>query len=132
MKRAVKFVPVIAAALLIAVIKISGAQSPVIPTRTEVSSSANPVSASQTLTITARVNPVAPSPNAPSGALQFYDANVLLGAATLAQVNGVATAVLSNVHLDPGSHPLIAKYAGDEHFGASDSVPPLPQRVTAP
>ena len=109
---------------------LTEAQGVVVPTRTELQASPNPVRADQTLTLTARVYPVMHAVSTPTGEVQFFDGRALLGTATLTQVNGVATASITVNNLDPGPHPLIARYGGDSSSRPSDSVPPLPQLVT--
>jgi hypothetical protein len=106
------------------------AQGVMAPTRTELQASPNPVRADQALTLTARVYPVMPNASAPTGEVQFFDGRALLGVATLTQVNGVATASLTVGDLEPGPHPMMARYRGDSSSRPSDSMPPLPQLVT--
>ena len=109
---------------------LTEAQGVMAPTRIDLQASPNPVWADQALTLTARVYPVMPAASAPTGEVQFFDGRALLGTATLTQINGVATASLTVVDLEPGPHPLMARYRGDSNSRPSDSVPPLPQLVT--
>ena len=109
---------------------LTEAQGVMAPTRTELQASPNPVRTDQALTLTAQVYPVMPNASALTGEVQFFDGSALLGAATLTQVNGVATASLTVVDLEPGPHPMMARYMGDSNSRPSDSVPPLPQLVT--
>jgi hypothetical protein len=109
---------------------LTEAQGVMAPTRTELQASPNPVRADQTLTLSARVYPIMPNASAATGEVQFFDGRTLLGTATLTQVNGVATASLTVVDLEPGPHPMMARYRGDSSSRPSDSVPPLPQLVT--
>jgi hypothetical protein len=106
-----------------------GAQEPT-PTQTRLAASANPAAREQPLVLTAEVRPLRQADGRPAGTVVFLDANREIGSAPLAEVNGVATAVLENARLEPGGHALIARYVGASSFGRSESIPPLPVRVT--
>ncbi|HET9406631.1 MAG TPA: protease pro-enzyme activation domain-containing protein, partial [Candidatus Sulfotelmatobacter sp.] len=82
------------------------------PTTTTVSSSLNPSSFGQSVTLTATV-----SPSAATGTVQFFDGLNLLGTAALSG----GTASLSILSLPVGSHPITAHYGGDSNFASSTS-----------
>ena len=91
------------------------------------SSSANPLSAGQTLTLTAKVSP----PSA-TGSIQFSDGATQLGT-PVPIIGGVATLVPPA--LTPGTHAITAMYPGDTNNPASISpvmlqtVSPTPTNV---
>jgi uncharacterized protein (TIGR03437 family) len=84
-------------------------------TSTTLTSSANPSSFAQAVTLTATV---AGTGGTPAGSVEFYDGASLLGRA---QLNG-QTASLTTDALADGPHALTARYTGDEQFGESTSA----------
>ncbi len=87
----------------------------IVPTTTGVSSSANPSTFGQSITLNATVAPQ--TQGAPTGTITFSDGAVQLGQATLLQ----GTATLSTSSLAIGSHSITASYSGDSHYAASTS-----------
>ena len=77
-------------------------------------SSANPVLASNSVTLSATVSSVS---GTPTGAVDFYDGTTLLGSGTLA--SGTATYVTSSLSI--GTHSLTAAYGGDAQFSTLTS-----------
>jgi len=91
-------------------------------TKTVLSTSITPAKVGQTVTFTANVNAQAPGAGNATGAVQFYDGNVLIGTGTLAP-NGVntSTATLAVNSLTLGSHSITAFFNGDTNFNPSTS-----------
>ena len=85
---------------------------------TVVSSSANPSVCGQSVTFTARVNPVAPGSGTPSGTVTFMNGTNMLGTGTLS--SGQATFTTSA--LSVGLHAVVALYGGDGNFATNTSV----------
>ncbi|HEY6469917.1 MAG TPA: Ig-like domain-containing protein [Candidatus Dormibacteraeota bacterium] len=79
-------------------------------------SSPNPAVAGETVTLRARVIPTAPSTQAPSGSVQFYDGTTLLGTVSLSA--GSATFSTS---FAAGSHNLSAMYSGNGAYPSAAS-----------
>jgi Bacterial Ig-like domain (group 3) len=97
-----------------------GPQAPAgVPTATVLTISPNPSSAGEEVAITARVNLVNPSPDGPSGTVEFFDLETSLGTATLSDER-VATLKLTS--LSGGPHPITAKYLGDTRCAGSLSA----------
>jgi uncharacterized protein (TIGR03437 family) len=94
------------------------------PSTTTLTSSPNPSTFGQSVTLTATV-----SPTAATGTVTFYDGApslaTLLGTGALS--GGTATLALSTLAV--GTHLLTACYSGDANYGPSCSAPPLPQKV---
>jgi hypothetical protein len=78
-----------------------------------VTSSANPSNTKQGVTFTATVTPATAT-----GTVQFLDGSNTIGSATL--TNGSAT--FSPASLNPGTHSITVKYAGDANNGPSTSA----------
>ncbi len=97
-------------------------------TTTTLSSTPNPSTAGQGVTLTATVLPVAPATGVPTGSVSFRDGTTTIGSATLG-ATGTASIVVST--LTAGSHSLTAAYAGAGNFLASTS-PVVTQVVNAP
>ena len=95
-------------------------------TTTTLTSSANPASVGQTLTLTATVNVVAPAAGLPTGIVTFMEGATPLGTATLSDTRQ-ATLTIGGFAL--GAHSLTAIYGGDASFGASSSTL-LTERIT--
>jgi RND family efflux transporter MFP subunit len=70
----------------------------------------------QSLSFTATVTAVAPAADTPSGTVNFFDGNTLLGTATLG-AGGKAT--LTSVFSTLGGHTIQALYNGDGNFAGS-------------
>src|SRR6058998_3984313 len=97
-------------------------------TTTTLSSTPNPSTAGQGVTLTATVLPVAPATGVPTGSVSFRDGTTTIGSATLG-ATGTASIVVST--LTAGSHSLTAAYAGAGNFLASTSAV-VTQVVNAP
>lgn len=91
-----------------------------IPTVTMVSSSANPIHAGASVTLTANVSLGAGAiANGPiTGTVTFTNGATVLGTAA---VNGSGIAVISTTALDAGSQPIVASYSGNTNYGQSAS-----------
>jgi hypothetical protein len=86
-----------------------------VSTATTLSTSPNPSTPGQAVTLKATVTT---SSGVATGTVTFSDAGVALGSAQL-NTTGVATLVTSS--LAPGTHSLVARYAGDAQHQASTS-----------
>src|SRR6266567_8254800 len=86
-------------------------------TSTSLSSTPNPSTLGQTVTLSATVSAVAPAVGVPTGTVTFRDGATSLGVVTL--VNGSASLTVST--LTTGSHSLTAVYSGSPNFNASTS-----------
>src|SRR5438034_118002 len=87
-------------------------------TSTSLSSTPNPSTLGQTVTLSATVSARGPAPAVPTGTLTFRD-----GATALATVNLVkGSASFSLATLTPGSHSLTAVYNGSASFAGSTSA----------
>jgi hypothetical protein len=86
-------------------------------TTTALSATPNPVTAGQTLTLTATV--LGTGSTAPGGTVSFMNGAALLGTGTL-NSSGVATLTTSS--LVAGSHSLMVQYAGNANFLSSNSA----------
>jgi hypothetical protein len=84
-------------------------------TITSVQTSASPVMAQSSVTLTANVSSAA---GAPSGSVTFVDGATVLATAAL---GNTGTATLSITTLAPGSHSITAVYAGNVNFTGSAS-----------
>jgi len=86
-------------------------------TSTSLTSTPNPSTLGQTVTLSATVSAVAPAVGIPTGTVTFRDGATSLGVVTL--VNGSASLTVST--LTTGSHSLTAVYSGSPNFNASTS-----------
>jgi hypothetical protein len=88
-------------------------------TSTVVTSSVNPSTYGQAVTLTAMVTAAAPGAGAPTGSAQFFDGATSLGSGTL--VSGVAN--ITTTALSAGSHNSITAVfaSGDGNFNGSTS-----------
>lgn len=84
-----------------------------------VSSSANPSSLGQSITLSATVTATSPGQGRPTGSVQFFNGGTLLGTGTL-NASGVATTVTSTLPIGPNS--ITAKYEGDTNFKTGTSA----------
>ncbi len=87
-------------------------------TTTSLTSTPNPSTVGQTVTLSSTVSPVAPATGVPTGTVAFRDGLTALGSATL--VNGSASFTTST--LPAGSHSLTAVYSGSLDFLTSTSA----------
>ena len=87
-------------------------------TSTSLTSTPNPSVTGQTITLTAKVAPVTPAPEALNGTVTFRDGATSLGVVTL--VNGSASLTISTLAV--GSHSLTAAYSGSPDFAPSTSA----------
>ena len=88
---------------------------------TTVESSANPAAYGATVSFTVTVTPGDGSTGHPSGVVDVYDGDQLLGAASLSTVGGVSSAVVSSAALASGSHAIRAVYLGNYNFTGSEA-----------
>jgi len=87
-------------------------------TSTSLTSTPNPSTVGQAVTLRATVSPVAPATGVPTGSVTFRDGATSLGVVAL--VNGSASLTIST--LAAGSHSLTAAYGGSPTFLASTSA----------
>jgi uncharacterized protein (DUF2141 family) len=81
------------------------------------SSSPNPAAFGATVTFVADVSAVAPATGRPSGVVQFFEADVLLGAVSLVPgAPGTSRASFASSTLSTGSHAVRAVYVGNFNF----------------
>jgi ELWxxDGT repeat protein len=80
------------------------------------------------VTFTATVTPAAGGPLLPSGPVNFYDGNTLLGTGFVTSLGGAAT--FSTANLGGGGHTISATFAGGGPYAASTSNS-IMQTVTA-
>src|SRR5262249_23197173 len=78
-------------------------------TTTTLTTTPNPSSLGQTVTLTATVSPVAPATGVPTGTVTFKDGATTIGTAALG-ATGSASLIVSTFAV--GSHPLTAAYGG--------------------
>src|SRR5437870_5640342 len=88
-------------------------------TTTTLTSTPNPSTVGQAVTLTATVRPVAPATGVATGTVAFRDNGITIGTATLG-ATGSASFVTST--LTTGSHPLTAVYSGSLDFLTSTSA----------
>jgi len=89
------------------------------PTTTTLTSTPNPSTVGQAVTLTATVRPVAPATGVPTGTVTFRDGAVTIGTATL---GATGSASISVTTLAAGTHSLTAAYGGSLDFLASTSA----------
>ncbi len=92
----------------------------VAPTSTAVTSSANPSSYGQPVTLTATV--AAGGGGAPTGTVSFLDGTATIGTASLAVVGGNDQAALTVSSLPEGTDSITAVYGGDANYPGSTSA----------
>jgi hypothetical protein len=90
-------------------------------TTTTVTVSPSPSSEDQMVTITANVGAVAPGGGAATGLVSFTADGDSIGAGSLTPSSGGAKATLQTSTLAPGSHTIVATYAGDDDYNGSVS-----------
>ena len=88
-------------------------------TTTTLTTSPNPSSLGQAVTLTATVAPVAPGTGVPTGTVTFRDGDTTIGTATL-DATGSASIIIST--FTAASHSLTAAYGGGGNFLASTSA----------
>jgi sugar lactone lactonase YvrE len=100
------------------------------PTTTSVTSNANPVFSTYSVTFTATVTPSSGS-IVPTGTVTFDDNGTQIGTGTLsASGSGAsATATLTTSSLAIGSHPITASYPGDTNNQSSSTTVTLAQVI---
>jgi hypothetical protein len=110
----------------VTVFVFSAAETTSAPTTTTVSASSTRLTAGQSVTLTATVEPKS-GPGAPSGSVMFFDGVAQIGSADLSsEAATLSTSILAN-----GSHAVTAQYSGDGTFAASASAA-LSITVSAP
>ncbi|MCW2780422.1 MAG: hypothetical protein JWR35_871 [Marmoricola sp.] len=92
-------------------------------TATTVTSSPSPSSEDQAVAITANVAAVSPGSGAPTGTIIFTSDGDEIGAASLHSTSGGSQATINVSTLLPGSHSIVASYAGDSDYASSESSP---------
>src|SRR5690606_284165 len=92
-------------------------------TTTVVTVSPSPSAEDQLVSITAHVGAVAPGGGAATGLVSFTADGDPIGAASLQPSAGGASATLQTSTLAPGSYTIVANYAGDTDYAASESAP---------
>jgi hypothetical protein len=90
-------------------------------TTTSVTVAPSPSSEDQMITITANVGAVAPGGGAATGLVSFTADGDPIGAGSLSPSSGGAKATLQLSTLAPGSHTIVATYAGDNDYNGSVS-----------
>jgi len=88
------------------------------PTTTALTSSANPSSYGQTLTLTASV--ATSFGGSPTGTVTFFDGGTQIGSASVS--GGFARFTAAATSLSAGSHSIVASYGGDANFTGSSSI----------
>lgn len=86
-------------------------------TGTSISSSANPATFGQAVTLTATVQPAAGG--VPTGTVAFFDGGGQIGSATLS--GGITQFTAASGSLAAGTHSITARYSGDANFLSSNS-----------
>jgi hypothetical protein len=87
-------------------------------TTVALTSSAGTAVFGQSITLTARISPVAPGTAVPGGTVTFKDGTTVLGTGTV--TNGVVT--FQTARLGKGKHTLTAVYGGDANLTGSTSL----------
>src|SRR5437667_170434 len=98
-------------------------------TATTLTTTPNPSSLGQAVTLTATVAPVAPGTGVPTGTVTFRDGDTTIGTATL-DATGSASIIIST--FTAASHSLTAAYGGGGNFLASTSAAVTQVRTGAP
>ncbi|MCY2924658.1 MAG: Ig-like domain repeat protein, partial [Planctomycetota bacterium] len=88
-------------------------------TVTTLTSSTNPSTIGQSVTLSATVNFLAPANGVLTGSVTFMDGSAVLGTVDL--TNGAAS--LTTAALTVGAHTITAVYSGDTNFAVSTSAP---------
>ncbi len=92
-------------------------------TTTIVTASPSPSAEGQNVSFVANVSAVAPGSGAPTGTIVFTANGDVIGAAELVDGPGGSEATLNLADLAPDSYNVVASYAGDTSYGASQSPP---------
>lgn len=98
-----------------------------VPTVTQLTAIALDIPPHPLATYTITVRTLAPEAGVPTGEVELVDGSTVLGTATLTDTGGVAAASVS-VPRDVAAHPLLARYAGNEMYAPSLSLPGFPPR----
>ena len=93
-----------------------------VDTVTGVTSSPNPSTFGDDVTLTAVVTPTAAAPGVPTGTVTFTEGGDVLGTATLSSVQGQRQASITLDSLSGGTHAITATYSGDASYGGSASA----------
>jgi len=101
-------------------VSVSAAVLPT-PTITTPTSSANPVLAGTSVTLTTTVSPGGGGTAAPTGAVTFFDGSTSLGTASLNTVGTTVTATLSHTFTSAGTHSITASVAADSNYSTATS-----------
>lgn len=107
---------------------VGGRLSLAAPTLVRVTSSWPGVPEGTPFRLTAQLRTTRTDGPPPSGSVVFRSGHRVLGTA---KVDDTGAAVLADVRLAAGVHPVVASYSGDEHHAAATSAP-VPQAVAAP
>jgi hypothetical protein len=99
-------------------------QSQSLSTRTSLTLSPNPSAVDAPIVMEAVVSPLSGSGN-PTGTVEFYAGDTLVGSALLVQSRGTMRAQLTVATLSVGSHAVTARYLSNGPFGGSTSPPVL-------
>jgi hypothetical protein len=102
-----------------------------LPTKITVSSSLNPSTAAQSVTLTAFVSPVGPNPGAPTGTVEFIAGPASLGSVPLTSDGSNEASASITVTFQPGLYPVVVRYSGDANFAFNVSLPPMAQSVVS-
>jgi hypothetical protein len=96
--------------------------APAPTTTTSLKTSANPVAAGQSITLTAIVAATSGTVR-PSGQVTFFDGDTAMGTASLALSQGKMKATLTTTSLTVGTHLLTVMYLGNTTLSSSVSLP---------
>src|SRR5262249_8824886 len=92
-------------------------------TRTLLQSSAASAPVGQPVTLTATVSATVPSADTPSGSVNFYDRQTLIGSAQVTTIQGQqASLTVPNLTVSPPDHQIPAVYVSDNGFQGSTSA----------
>jgi hypothetical protein len=104
---------------------------PTVATRSVLTSAQASAPAGTSVDLTATITPTSTSPligeKTPTGTVNFYDGNTLIGSATIAA--GTDQAVFAETSLTVGPHHLTAAYLGDVGYATSNS-PAIAETIT--
>jgi hypothetical protein len=92
------------------------------PTTTALSSTPNPSSFGQSVTLTATVAPQSSIGGPPTGTVTFYDGSTAIGSASVTASGSAYTASIAVSNLAIGSHSFTAAYGGSTAYNASTSA----------
>src|SRR5262249_1800105 len=98
-------------------------------TQTALTSSVNPSLFGQEVTFTATVTAVAPGAGIPTGEVDFFDGDTIVGIGFL---DGNGQATLTTADLEVGVHAITVTYAGDSNFSGNTSARLLQSVISGP